>query len=252
MKKLNIIGAALALAAASVTSANAGVAGSAHDFAKEAWNVNADICGPCHMAHGSDPNNQLIPLWSRAVPTATWTPFVSPHGTTIGSPKDASLACLSCHDGTVAYNQLKGQTVGTPQYVQGDYVIGQGAQRDLRGDHPISFDYNEAVTKSPTNTLKLPSEVLSSAATLPPGNTLNGQTVQQAFLKKGTGLAGNTAIQCTSCHDIHRSVGDSGFNSDKSTFAQPGHNPLLVVFSTQGRLAGDTYGSALCRSCHNK
>jgi hypothetical protein len=251
MKKFTLVCATLGLFAASVARTNAGIAGSAHDFAKEAWNVTADVCGPCHMAHGGDPGNQLIPLWSRAVPTAVWTPFVSPYGTTIGSPKDASLACLSCHDGTVAYNQLKGQTIGVPQYVMGDYVIGQGALRDLRGDHPISFDYNESVTKSPTNTLKLPSEILTTSGTLPPGNTLNGQTVQQAFLKKGTGLAGNTAVQCNSCHDVHRSTGDSGINSNLP-LNSPNHNPLLVVFNLQGRLAGDTYGSSLCRSCHNK
>ena len=249
MKKLNIICAALALTAGSLTSANAGIAGSAHDWAGEAWNVNKDVCGPCHMAHGSDPNGQMVPLWSRDVPTATWTPFVSPHGTTINSPmpQDASLACLSCHDGTVAYNQLKGQTVGAPQYVQGEYVIGNGSARDLRGDHPVSFDYNEAVTKSPTNTLKLPTEVLTT--TLPAGNTLINQDVKNAFLKKGT--AGTETMQCNSCHDVHRSIGDSGLNSGLPLNA-PNHNPLLVVFNTTGRPGQDGYGSSLCRSCHNK
>jgi hypothetical protein len=243
MKKLNLICAALALAVpGAVSLANAaGIANSAHDWALESWNVNKDLCGPCHMAHGSDPNNQLIPLWShQTVQGAAWQPFVSPHGTAIGQPDGASLACLSCHDGTLAYNQLKGQVPAgqTPLYVAGDYVIGNGALHDLRGDHPISFDYMASVTASPTNSLKLPAEVLST--TLPVGNNLQGQTVDKAFLKQGK-------LQCSSCHDVHRSVGDSAVNSSKPITAQP-HNPLLIAYG----VAQDGYGSALCRSCHNK
>jgi hypothetical protein len=242
MKKVNVTKVVLALALpAWVTAASAaGIANSAHDWSTESWNVNKDLCGPCHMAHGSDPNNQLIPLWSHETLNATFTVFVSPHGTTINQPGGASKACLSCHDGTIAYNQLKGQvpTGQTPLYVQGDYVIGQGASHDLRGDHPISFDYFESVTKSPTNTLKLPTEQLTT--TLPAGNNLINQTVQQAFLRSGN-------VQCTSCHDVHRSIGDSGLNSNKP-INTPNHNPLLVAYG----LAQDGYGSALCRSCHNK
>jgi hypothetical protein len=242
MKKVNLIKAVLVLASPCLVAVAgaAGIANSAHDWSTESWNVNRDLCGPCHMAHGSDPNNQLIPLWSHQTLNATFTVFVSPHGTTINQPGGASKACLSCHDGTIAYNQLKGQVPAgqTPLYVQGDYVIGGGAAHDLRGDHPISFDYNEAVTKSPTNTLKLPTEQLNQ--TLPAGNNLINQTVAAAFLKNG-------AVQCNSCHDVHRSIGNSGQSSDKPINA-PVHNPLLVAYG----LAQDGYGSSLCRSCHNK
>jgi len=257
MKKLNLICVSLALSGA-INMAHAGIAGSAHDWANSAnpWNVNKDLCGPCHMAHGADPEAQLVPLWSREVPTATWTPFVSPHGTTIQSPTpdDSSLACLSCHDGTVAYNQLKGQTIGPDRFVLGDYVIGNGAARDLRGDHPVSFDYNAAVNNplTPTNTLKLATTVLGVGADnpLPSDHNFNGQTVQAAFLKNGG--AGTSTMQCASCHDVHRSIGDSALNSDMATFTSPNHNPLLVVFNGNGRIGADGYGSSLCRSCHNK
>jgi hypothetical protein len=244
MKKLNLlICAALALSGAVVTvNAASGVKDSAHDWALEDWNVNKDLCGPCHMAHGSDPNNQLIPLWSHETTATTgWQPYVSPHNTPIGQPSGQSLACLSCHDGTLAYNQLKGQVPSgeTPLYVQGDYIIGNGASHDLRGDHPISFSYQAAINNSPTNTLKLSTEALSS--TLPAANTLNGQTVSLAFLKSGN-------VECSSCHDVHRSIGDAGVNSDKATLTSPNHNPLLKAYG----VAADGYGSSLCRSCHNK
>lgn len=244
MNKKNLIKVALLLASPClVGAAVAGIANSAHDWSTETWNVNKDLCGPCHMAHGSDPANQLIPLWSHeTVGGAAFNPFVSPHGTTIGQPDGASKACLSCHDGVLAYNQLKGQvpTGQNSEYVRTDYKIGQGASHDLRGDHPISFDYLEAYGKvTPTNTLKAVTETLSS--TLTPGNNLAGKTVAEAFLK------GNNRMQCTSCHDVHRATGDSGLNSNKPINA-PNHNPLLVVSG----LATDGSGSALCRSCHNK
>jgi hypothetical protein len=243
MKKLNLTKIALLLALPSLaTLANAaGIANSAHDWSTETWNVNKDLCGPCHMAHGSDPANQLIPLWSHETINATWLLFSSPYLTPMGQPDGASKACLSCHDGTIAYNQLKGQVPdGQPSLlVQGDYVIGNvNGNHDLRGAHPISFSYVAAVNLSPTNSLKLPSEALTT--TLPAGNNLINQTVQAAFLNNGK-------VQCTSCHDVHRQKGDSGLSSNKPINAQP-HNPLLVAYG----LAQDGTGSALCRSCHNK
>lgn len=266
MKKLNLTKALLALAIPGlVTLASAaGIRGSAHDWtgAGDTWNVNKDICGPCHMAHGTDPNNQSPPLWSRDLsltPSGAFTPYQTKAAgggsyVTVPTPDDGSLACLSCHDGTLAYNQLKGTTIGADRKVLGDYVI--GGNKDLRGDHPISFSYASAVTASPTNTLKLPSEILGGAynagnntgGTLPVGHTWdnNSTTVDKAFLKSGK-------VQCTSCHDVHRSLGDSGLSSDKSTMGDvANHNPLLVVFNGNGRVDQSGVGSSLCRSCHNK
>lgn len=257
MKKMNLIKVALLLAAPSLVGmANAaGIAGSLHDFTAESWNVDKNVCGPCHMAHGSNPNDQGIPLWSRGgLTVGPFTPYVSPHATPIPTPDGASLACLSCHDGTLAYNQLKGEVVGgVNNRVQGDYVI--GANHDLRGDHPVSVLYQDAVTFTPngSNVLKQATEVLGGAyrpaenkgGTLPVDNNLQGQSVGSAFLKSGK-------VQCNSCHDVHRSVGDSARNSDAASMTLPNHNPLLVVFNGGGRLDQSGLGSSLCRSCHNK
>lgn len=251
MKTANLTKALLAAACAALASVAgaAGIANSAHDWSTESWNVNRDLCGPCHMAHGSDPANQLIPLWSHETITANdFQLFESPHGTSMNQPRGSSRACLSCHDGTLAYNQLKGQVPSgqTPQYVLGDYIIGKG--HDLRGDHPISFDYQEAYNNSPATpakTLKAVTDPLTT--TLPAGNNLIGKTVQAAFLKSVPGSTATTSVECTSCHDVHRTVGDSGINSAKP-INTPNHNPLLVAYG----LAQDGTGSSLCRSCHIK
>jgi hypothetical protein len=258
MKKENLTIALLAVACTAlvnVAGAATGIAGSAHDFSQANWNrADKDLCGPCHMVHGSDPNNQVIPLWSRDyLPAQDYQLFQSPHGTVTYQPRGASRACLSCHDGTVAYNQLKGQVpkgqTGVP--VGGDYIIGKN--HDLRGDHPISFDYQEAYNNSPTwpaKTLKAVNDHLTSD-TLPAGNNMIGKEVKEAFLKSvnigGTATI-DTSVECTSCHDVHRSIGDSGVNSQGPipTDGSP-HNPLLVAYGTAGGS-----GSTLCRSCHIK
>lgn len=248
MKKLNLIRASLALVLpAAVNIANAsGIANSAHDWSTEAWNTGHDVCGPCHMAHGSDPNNQVIPLWShQSINTADYRVFASPNTVnfTIRTPDGASKGCLSCHDGTLAYNQLKGQVQGAAQYVQGAYVIGGGAAHDLRGDHPISFRYMDAYNNVQTNALIAPSTPLTT--TLPAD--VPSQTVAQLFL---TGGNVNGDVQCTACHDVHRQRGESGFNSNKPIPLTPNanHNPLLVIYN----VGQDGFGSALCRSCHNR
>jgi hypothetical protein len=107
----------------------------------------AEICVFCHTPHGGQ--QQLTgqtggapaPLWNRALPPSdvTFTPYSSPNfdarGTTPGIPKGVSLACLSCHDGVIAFDSLinapgsggfhpnnRGTTT-----TNGEPVFGQGA-----------------------------------------------------------------------------------------------------------------------------
>ncbi|MGZ8899464.1 MAG: hypothetical protein ACXW3Z_05150, partial [Limisphaerales bacterium] len=109
--KLAVLGAAAAalLALPTTTRAqtiNKGIAGSIHDFStNSAWNTRKGVCSACHSAHHTDPN-QVAPLWNHATTVAAFTPYTSPtlHATA-RTPDGVSLACLSCHDGTVAVNQ---------------------------------------------------------------------------------------------------------------------------------------------------
>lgn len=245
MNKRILLRATLALLFPSTLAMAGGIANSAHDWTTESWNIqNKDVCGPCHMAHSSS-SDQAIPLWSHQSTdpgrfTKLFTsPTVISAGITIRPPDGSSKACLSCHDGTLAYNQIGGTVPSgsTPQFVRGDYV--KGGNGDLSGDHPISFSYVDASFKLGTNSLKAPTDVLGT--TLPVNNNLRNQTVSQAFLTSGGDM------QCDSCHDVHRQRGDSGLSSDKP-LNTTGHNPLLVVYG----VGADGLGSALCRSCHNK
>jgi cytochrome c553 len=75
-----------------------------------------EVCVFCHTPHGAnkDQTAQLAgqpPLWNRALPdTDQFIAYTSPNfdgaGSTPGKPKGVSLACLSCHDGVVAFDAL--------------------------------------------------------------------------------------------------------------------------------------------------
>lgn len=74
-----------------------------------------EICVFCHTPHGgrTDVVGGGAPLWNRALPTSTYTMYNSPNfdsaNSRIGAPiapQGVSLACLSCHDGTVAIDAL--------------------------------------------------------------------------------------------------------------------------------------------------
>jgi len=58
----------------------------------------------------------------------------------VGQPGGSSLACLSCHDGTVAVNETVGQRLSTAQSV----IIAPESRisPDLHTVHPVSFVYD--------------------------------------------------------------------------------------------------------------
>jgi len=129
---------------------------------------------------------------------------------TLGQPSASSKACLSCHDGTVAIDSFGGKT-GT-SFIGGRDKIGP----NLSDDHPVSFTY-DTVLATADGTLFDP-----STKTVP---GLGGKTIAQGMLIGGK-------IECSSCHDVHKSKGYS-----------PSSAKLLIINNS---------GSALCLTCHNK
>jgi len=236
MKKLNLllIGAALALPGV----AKATIIGSPHDLSQATWNTRKGVCSPCHSAHNTDPA-QLIPLWTHATTTATFTPYSSPTmQATVGQPTGTSLACLSCHDGTVAINQLISGLSGTPaEYIDPLAQIGP----NLHTTHPVSFTYDGALATSDgslnnPDTYKI-GDPVPTAGTTPPvpatwsGTSLTGKSLNQAL------LGNNHSLQCSSCHDVHKDVGSAPTSG--------------IMIKISGNDAGNR-GSLICRNCHLK
>jgi len=194
------------------TLSQATIVGSPHDFQNATWNSRKSICTICHTIHHAD--QSVAPLWGHAVTTQTFTPYSSGSlQATVGQPTGASLACLSCHDGTVAINSS-----GTPEYVTGEAVIGT----DLSDDHPISFTYDAALATA-DGYLHDPTTKLVT------GPDFSGtKTIDQEMLF-------NHKMECASCHDIHKVRGAS-------------ENSGIMLIMTGSNYAG----SKLCLTCHNK
>ena len=152
MKILSIlaIAASLLVPAAVEAAVNKGVVGSDHDFSKTnylAFNTRRGVCTPCHTAHATDPA-QIAPLFAHKTSTGPFTMYSSPtiKHTPGTVPDGASLACLSCHDGTIGVNSpiqgtQGGISTNTPVFVQPNHKVGP----DLHTDHPISFVYDAAL-----------------------------------------------------------------------------------------------------------
>jgi hypothetical protein len=229
--------ASLLLIALSTLSAGAaaqkGLQGSAHDFSRAAWNISKDLCSPCHQGHSS-PNSATQALWGHTAKTANFRPYDSPtFRAGKHAPSGVSLACLSCHDGTVAINQrLEGAEA---VYISTANQVGP----DLHTTHPVSFTYDASLAaangklEDPT-TYRIGDPKNRLSVNTPPvpvdwtGSSLLSQTIDGALLF-------NHKVECASCHDVHKLEG-----SAPESFA------LLRVDGCDASGRGDL----LCRTCH--
>lgn len=231
-----------------------------------------EICVFCHTPHASDVS-AAAPLWNKRVATgATYTTYASntmtantatdgvAGSTAIGS---VSLACLSCHDGTQAMdNMLNAPGSGGYDVTGGAtsglaYTWNAGAQTsgvmlgtalanlgsDLRNDHPIGIQYcgGGIGNQVPAGTCNDGDFVTPISASIggtnvwwveTGGNTTRAKTDmilfnRQFLVNSSGGAAGNyPSVECASCHDPH---------TTNTTF--------LRIANT---------GSAVCLACHNK
>ena len=245
MKKLYFLTSGVALGAFLLSTTGlraAGILGSPHDFHGESWNLSAkdpnSVCSPCHQAHHAA--SSVVPLWGHTTSVGPWimysalnSPTFKAQGTQSATPTSTSLACLSCHDGTVAVNSYGGAIQGgSAVTITNRGLIGT----DLTHSHPISFTYDPALVGTGPNQdqwLYNP----DTATVLTPDSGIfvpgNSMTINN-FL-----LGGKNRMECSSCHAVHNQVGTPfDINSNPS---------LLIINGTKGGV-----GSLLCRSCHNK
>lgn len=182
-----------------------------------------EICVFCHTPHHGDAT-VAAPLWNRAVNTGAYTMYSSPTINMViaGSPQGVSLACLSCHDGTIAFDQLRNgpgpNDVNTATPSRGWTFQNAAASRmpntsyafldtDLSNDHPVSVTYNNVAGVG--------------------GDAMfyDIPTVQAGGLRFFG--AGVNQVECASCHNPH----------------DPTNRPFLRI--------NNDY-SALCLTCHIK
>lgn len=225
----------LALAGAGAARAQTGILGTKHNLSTSGTGAihvtagTAEVCVFCHTPHGAD-TAVSAPLWNRAVNTTGYTMYTGDtfDATIDAQPSGSSQACLSCHDGTIAFDALRnlpgpGGFNATPTSA-GWTFVGTAAgnkmpagitnlTQDLTNDHPISMLYDSA--KSPSSTSGTNDHATGFKSPDATGAFTNGVRL----------YAGK--VQCTSCHDPHR--------SDTQTFL---------------RVSNDA--SALCLTCHRK
>ncbi len=158
----NRLCAAVALAAIAIV-APAGAAGqgpgpdnvtaSKHNMSSRSGLANyGEVCVYCHTPHGGQTQN--APLWNRNFGTGPYSMYNASYSSTIdmavaASPQGVSLACLSCHDGTIGLDVIINRpNTDTSLAGSGNTMPSNAGQffanlgTDLRNDHPISVTYD--------------------------------------------------------------------------------------------------------------
>ena len=232
-------GIALGAAMCLMTSVSqASIVGSQHDFSVSTnywingtvnWTVghgSTNVCNECHNVHHA-PDATKAPLWIHTPSAQTFKTYDQGDSETYsGTPitLGTSKACLSCHDGSVAINSqdsLSAGTVnttisgGTPVFIKSSAIVIEvnGTVDDLTHMHPIGLNYATARSTLAAGELNNPSAQVAGA----------GGSITQVMLKSGN-------VECSSCHDIHRTQGASASSG------------IFTIVS----------GQSLCLTCHNK
>lgn len=194
-----LVGAAIGLTMIASGAARADIQNSAHDLS----GGTGEICIYCHTPHNGDVTGDA-PLWNRAITSTTFVMYSSPtiDMTIATDPQGISLACLSCHDGVTAYNNVLNDPNGQATAIgtmAGARAVGSDG---LQNDHPISVtydntadtDFNALATVSTTGGLVFyggSNDQLECATCHNPHLTTNG-----SFLRKSNTNSG----LCLTCH----------------------------------------------------
>jgi hypothetical protein len=271
MKKLLFV---LALLVSTIVVA--GIADTKHNLGGGAGIVGrnqvtdtAEICVFCHTPHGGD-TTAAVPLWNKRLNAGagytTYDTLQLPSLDGAVAPVGSiSLACLSCHDGTQAMDNIinapgsgnvvadgggadgrtyswSGPTVNATGRISGGAAL---IGTDLSNDHPIGVQYCGGGLGVAGGICR------DGDFQQPQTTTINGaqiywvetggsgkQRTDLPLYQRTTGGLG-PMVECGSCHDPHVSSGQAG--------------PAGT-----GRTAGETFlrisnaGSGVCLACHIK
>ena len=217
----------LGLVFASSAAFGQSIVGSSHDFSNGSGNVEtntAQICVFCHVPHGaidmdagSTAGDNYELLWNRNLydsSTGGWSLYAG-NFVAANTPLDEtdmgpeSIACLSCHDGTLGLDSLANvpsdagagititadanSTIGVTNLLEGYVLVG----RDMSNDHPVGLLYadeqgtNGDLFANPTDTILFNGKVECGSCHNPHDTTL------PSFLRDDP--AGS--LICLDCHD---------------------------------------------------
>lgn len=231
----------------------------------------SEVCVFCHTPHGGTTD---APLWNRGMAvTGSYIPYASSTlDTVVGQPDGISLACLSCHDGTIALDALRNatgsgnfnpaapsqnwtfigltgtQTTGGANSLpeSGGSPVGRwvtNLTQDLRDDHPISMDYPNQTGPNSDPQFNFNYTTAGTARWFEePGGTVGRADDNEVKLYQTPPVTGTFKVQCASCHNPHGTTAALG--TDASQITAYGD---YVTF-----LRKSNYGSALCTTCHIK
>lgn len=136
-------------------------------------------CKYCHVIENESSASKDL-VWQESAQNITYIPYSSlTMDAEISQPLGSSKLCLSCHDGTFAFDDT------------GNHLLtnSQSFGTDMRGSHPVSFKYDSF--------LAMRDKELHDPASSPSGL---GGTIHSDLLINGN-------LECISCHDIHGMTG---------------------------------------------
>jgi predicted CXXCH cytochrome family protein len=238
--------------------ASAAIVNSKHDLGSASGTTvnkvsdTAETCVFCHTPHAAASNT--VPLWNKAIPATAYTSYSSTtmEGT-VNMTGSTSVACLSCHDGTQAMDNIVNAS-GSGGLTAGGAAAGLGyswtlnvtADADgkldagvitnltanLGDDHPIAIpfaggglDSTPAVAEFADPDFKVPTYAATNGGRW--WFDTDADTKMDSDEIRLYTLGGTGNVECASCHDPHK--------GENATF--------LRIANTS---------SAVCTACHSK
>ncbi len=259
------------------------------------FSASTEVCVFCHTPHGgrTDVAGGGAPLWNRSLSNVTsYTLYESPNfdatANNSGQPRGVSQSCLSCHDGTVAFDSLINLPgSGSPNYLAGNDVGGAGNVRagwtatgtyvddgkvadgaftstagpfpnlgtNLSNDHPISMRIcNGTVAHDPqfTDTCNNGEAVGGILKIKRTGATFPAdiRDTIRAYKSVSTDTTG-WYVECASCHNPHEGT-STRFLRYQSAAASTDAYVTNVGYGAADVETDRNKGSLLCLSCHQK
>lgn len=269
--------------------AAAGIANTKHNLGstntRSGENATAgtdEICVFCHTPHAAD-TTAPVPLWNKALRTGvtgtTYTSYATLNTASLDGETlpvgSVSLACLSCHDGTQAMDNIinapgsggydttggganglltsAGWSWAATGRVSTEGLLNSGIASlgmDLSNDHPIGIAYcgggisagkTDAAANCKDKDFKSPTEgVINSKQAYwvdtSAGAGAGREKTDMILYTRAFAAGDGPSVECGSCHDPHVESSTTDTNSKAG-------QTFLRIANT---------GSAVCLACHVK